>query len=315
MREIKPLLMEFLDPGDLFETILTVEGACYLPALRERFPCARLLAVEKEEDVSKAEEFSGLGAEWHFLDYREERLPFPQESLDAILCDLALEHVANPQDIASGFSMYLKQTGIWLTSFRNIRHWSVIEQLMKGRYPGLVSRLYAKEDFENLLYACFYKEARMAPVRREASEELLQRLLVCGFENIHDDLETEFWLVRAARSMPELALLKSMYTYEERKRLSRILRRIEYDIDPAENVAEFWRMFDCMELFPDYAASFIHETVVHRKRFYRRLIVHSMGRGEELADLLRAAIDACMNSEDPVWLRQILESREWEGTA
>ena len=307
MREIEPLLMEFLEAGDMFGSVLTVECARYLPALRERFPSARLFAVEQEDEAAAQETFSGLDVEWHLLDYREERLPFPRESFDAIFCDLALEHVANPQDIASGFSMYLKQTGVLLTSFRNIRHWSVLEQLMRGRYPGIVSRLYAKEDFENLLYACFYKEARMAPVRRDAPPDLLRLLLDAGFENIHDDLETEFWLVRAARSMPELALLKSMYTYEERKWLSRILHRIEYDIDAAENTGEFWRIFDSMGLFPDYAASFIHEAVVHREAFYRRLIAHSPGRREEMANLLAAAIDACMNPDDPVWLAKLLE--------
>ena len=305
MREIQPLLMGFVQPEDMFGQILVVESLDYLPLLRERFPHAALFAVAADEERAEAEGLQGLGVEWHFLEYREERLPFPPESFDAILSDLALEQAANPQDIAAGFSAYLKQTGVWLTSFRNIRHWSILQRLMEGSYPGIVSRLYAKREFENLLYACFYKEVRMMPVRRDAPEELLGRLTACGFENIHGDLETEFWLVRAARSMPELALLKSMYTYEERKWLSWVLHRIEYGIDVEENTAAFWRAYDAMGLFPDYAAAFIHETVVHRRRFYETVIGCSRGRAE-LPELLEAAIDACMNDRDPVWLQELL---------
>ena len=307
MNEIEPKLPDFLRPEDFFERILVVESLSYLPELRQRFPGAEIFAVTAEEEQSRKPEYDGLDVQWRILEYRDEALPFPKEFFDAVFSDLTLEYVTNPQDIAAGFSMFLKQTGVWFTSFRNIRHWSVLEKLMKSHYYGVVSRLYAKIEFENLLYASFYKEVRMMPLVREAPEELLERLLACGFENIHDDLETEFWLVRAARSMPELSLLKSMYTYEERKRLSWILHRIEYDIDTERNVGEFWRIYDEMKLFADYAAAFIHETVVHRERFYRSLIAYSPERRSFLPELLQSAVGVCMNEEDPVWLQGLIE--------
>lgn len=307
MNEIQPRLLDFLMPEDLFGRILVVESLAYLPGLRQRFPEAEIFAVTAEEELSHGTEYAELEIHWHFLEYRDEPLPFPKEFFDAILSDLTLEYVTNPQDIAAGFSTFLKQTGVWITSFRNIRHWSVLQKLMESHYYGVVSRLYAKFEFENLLYASFYKEVRMMPLVREAPKELLQRLLDCGFENIHGDLETEFWLVRAASSMPELSLLKSMYTYEERKRLSWILHRIEYEVETEANVMEFWQMYDKMVMFADYAAAFIHETVVHRERFYRTLIFHSPERREILSELLQSAIGACMNEEDPVWLRGLLE--------
>lgn len=306
MNDIQPMLTEFILPEDFFERILVVESTGYLPELCRLFPSAEIFAVTADNAVPEAPDYRDLPVEWRILEYRDEPLPFPREFFDVIISDLTLEFVTNPQDIAAGFSMFLKQTGVWLTSFRNIRHWSVLKKLMESHYYGVVSRLYAKFEFENLLYSSFYKEVRMRPVVREAPKELLQRLLACGFENIHNDLETEFWLVRAARSMPELSLLKSMYTYDERKKLSWILRRIEYEIEPKTNIEAFWKLYDEMHLFTDYTAAFIHETVLHRESFYRTLINSSPHRREILRDLLRSAIGACMNDVDPIWLNKLL---------
>lgn len=306
MNDIQPMLTEFILPEDFFERILVVESTGYLPELCRLFPSAEIFAVTADNTVPEASDYKDLPVEWRILEYRDEPLPFPREFFDVIISDLTLEFVTNPQDIAAGFSMFLKQTGVWLTSFRNIRHWSVLKKLMESHYYGVVSRLYAKFEFENLLYSSFYKEVRMRPVVREAPKELLQRLLACGFENIHNDLETEFWLVRAARSMPELSLLKSMYTYDERKKLSWILRRIEYEIETKINIEAFWKLYDEMHLFTDYTAAFIHETVVHRESFYRTLINSSPERREILRDLLQSAIGACMNDDDPIWLNKLL---------
>ena len=285
MEAIKPVLLNFLQPDDFFETILVVESVVYLPQLRERYPNAKIFAVVKDEDI--VGKYEGLGVDFHVLDYREECLPFEEEYFDTIIGDLTLEVVVNPQDIAAGFSTYLKQTGVWITSFRNIRHWSVIDKLMHGRFGGIVSRLYAKVEFERLCYASFYKEVRMMPVVKPAPKGLIDKLEDCGFENINNDLETEFWLVRAARSMPELALLKSMYTKSVRRRLSTLLHRIEYDINIEASIKEFWQLYDEVGLFPDYTAAFIRSVVMHREHFYE--ILTSKSDRSEMAEILSAA--------------------------
>ena len=268
MEEIKPSLTGFIDGGDLFEKILVVESFEYISELSERFPTAEIFFITPDEEI--AEKFSEK-AEVIILDYREKILPFEKEFFDLIIGDLTLEVVINPQDIAVGFSRYLKQTGIWLTSFRNIRHWKILEKLMRGRFGGIVSRFYTRTEFERILYASFYKHLRLSPLRKKAPPELLKKFLDCGFENIGGDLEVEFWLVRAARSMPELALLKSMFTEKIRADFSRIIHRIEYNIDTENSVKSFWQICDAEGIFTDYAAAFIRSVVVHRENFYRNL--------------------------------------------
>ena len=273
MEEITPSLTEFIDGDDFFEKILVVESADYIPELQERFPTAEIFFVTPDDEV--AEKFSNSEVKIFLMDYREEVLPFDTEFFDLIIGDLTLEVVINPQDIAVGFSRYLKQTGIWLTSFRNVRHWIFLEKLMRGHFGGIVSRFYTRLEFERLLYASFYKHVRAMPLRKKAPPELLKKLVDCGFENLGGDLEVEFWLIRAARSMPELALLKSMFTFEVRDKLSRLLHRIEYDVATADSVEKFWRLYDAEKIFTDYAAAFIRSVVVHRENFYRNLKKYS----------------------------------------
>ncbi|MBQ7198360.1 MAG: hypothetical protein IJS29_03760 [Selenomonadaceae bacterium] len=272
MEKITPSLTNLIYADDFFQRVLIVESSAYIAELKAQFPAAEIFFVTADED--DVEKFSAQVKTFQ-LDYREERLPFDAEFFDAIIGDLTLEVVVNPQDIAAGFSTYIKQTGVWLTSFRNLRHWKILQQLMRGHYGGIVSRLYTRADFERLLYASFYKEVKFFPLIKKAPIEMLDRLLECGFENIGGDLETEFWLVRAARSMTELSLLKSMYTPELRANLSRLLHRIEYDIETEKSVKKFWELYDAAGMFTDYVASFIDEVVVHRENFYSNLKKYS----------------------------------------
>ena len=286
MDDIKPILTDFITGEDFWQNILVVESSAYIEPLSERFPTAEIFFVTANED------FHFEGVKTFVIDYREERLPFDEEFFDAIIGDLTLEVVTNPQDIAAGFSKFIKQTGCWLTSFRNIRHWKVIERLMRGAFGGIVSRLYTRTEFERLLYASFYKSVQLLPLKKKSPPELLERLITCGFDNFDDDLQTEFWLVRAERSMPELALLKSMFTEKIRADLSRIFHRIEYDIDTEESVKTFWRLFDAENIFVDYAAAFIRSAVVHRENFFDNLKRFS-SRAE-----IDALIDECESLYD-----------------
>ncbi|MBQ1621134.1 MAG: hypothetical protein II093_01555, partial [Selenomonas sp.] len=129
--KIKAELLSFLKGSELPLSILVVESVGYLPALRRLFPRAALYAVTAGGQPEESE-YAGLSVHWTALDYLAAPLPFAPETFDYIISDLLLEQAGNPQDIAAGFSRYIKQTGALLTSFRNIRHWSVLEELRDG---------------------------------------------------------------------------------------------------------------------------------------------------------------------------------------
>lgn len=301
--KIKPELLGFLQASGVPYRILVVESLSYLPELRRMFPQAEISAVAADEEA--IEPYRDCQVDFRAVDYLAERLPFAREYFDYIISDLTLEAVANPQDIAAGFSMYLKQTGAFLTSFRNIRHWSVLEEMMEGHFYHLVTRLYAKSEFERLLYASYYKNVRVRPQLRRAEDDIVERLVAAGFENIHEDLETEFWLVRAERSMPEMALLKSMYTKEQRKELSDYLHRIEYDVDAENQCRLFWAFYEQSALFADYVSNFIRQAVFHPESFYRRLMKYSRRELDEILAMLECTRENATSQDELRWIDKI----------
>ena len=294
--KIRPKLLSFLQPNAAFLRVLVVESLSYLTELRRMFPRAELYAVTADMDAMEMDVPAGV--HWQILDYLSVPLPYTRGYFDYIISDLTLEKADNPQDIAAGFSMFLKETGAFLTSFRNIRHWSVLKNLMEGHYYNIVSRLYTRAEFENLLYASFYKSIRVQQQKREAPTGLIERLVTAGFENELDDLETEFYFVRADRSMPELSLLKSMYTKAAREQMVRLIHRIEYDVERESSVQSLWVLLDRFSVFPAYAASLVRETVVHTEAFYRRLSMDYDGRDAFIYEMLGVSAMECVDPVD-----------------
>ena len=229
-------LLSFLTPEDRVERVLVIEALHYLPELRRRCPEAALHVVTAQPELMEAETWHELSVEWECLDYRETPLPYETKFFDVLLVERCVEETGNPQDMLSGLGRFIKDTGCLLTSFSNIRHWRVLEQLMDGHYYSIVRRLYARPEFERLLYASFYKEAFFLPERRYGSDALIKRLEAAGFSNRGGDLDTETWLVQAMRSTRPIAYLTSHYTAEGRKRLSTLLRRLAYGIEPEASI-------------------------------------------------------------------------------
>ena len=302
-------LLEFLPESVERLRILVVESCLYLPELRRRMPQAELYAVVADEDIAAMAEYGGLGISWQILDYHETPLPYEKEFFDYILAERCLETAANPQDIAAGFGTYIKQTGFLLTSFQNIRHWKVLRDLMEGHFYAVVSHWFAKSEMVKLLYASFYKDAIFCPQRTPAPKELLQKLVDCGFDNTSQDLETEVWLVRAARSTPEIAMLKSFFTPEIRRQLVDLLRRIEYGIDVGDNCRRFWHLYDEAGIFPDYLVEFIWETIVYRREVFAALQA-SVADPERIGEIFQAARERCTKEEDMDMLLELEKGGE-----
>lgn len=265
-------LLQFLTACGTGYRILVVESCEYLPHLRQMLPQAELwcAVADREKAHAAAEENDGQlkGIHWVFTDYLSEQLPLEKEFFDYILAEDGLSQAGNPQDIASGLGLYLKPTGYLLLSFANIRYWRVLENLMDGHFYHVCSRAFARDEFTKLMAASFYKDVRFLPAEgRVPPEGFVARLEAAGVQNIDNDLLAEAWLVRAAKSTPEIMELKRMYTPAIRQRLAALLRRLEYGIrhdgEGRENLSLLWQL--CREnfIFPAYLAAFIKEMTVH----------------------------------------------------
>lgn len=264
--------------------VLVIESLSYLQELKEKIPQAQVQVVVADRTDVDSETF---GAKILEHDYLAAPLPFPQESFDIILGDRLAELAENPQDILAGLAHYVKPTGYLLTSFQNIRHWRQLEDLAAGHFYALRARLFAREEFEKLLYACFYKEVFFHPLYDRAKNGQLQPFLAAGFENMGDDLEVAYYQVRARRSMGEIALLKAYFDKETRKELSKLLKRVEYNVDPEENARAVWQLYEQKGMFPDYLASFVVETSILRQTLVARLLQAAGDKAEAFCEALR----------------------------
>jgi len=261
METIVPELTSFLPPSGNFLRIALIESIDYAEELARMLPESKIYVIKAD-----AYELDNLNVTGNIekinIDYTETPLPLEKNSLDYIIGDLLLENVGNPQDIASGLGTYLKETGILLTSFRNIRYIGVVKNLMEGDYFFIARRLYAKREFERLLAACFYKDVRMKGQKGDIDEKdrnLIKRLEKVTFENIDEEMEMAFYVVEAAKSMPEIRLLKSMYSKDTRKKLGKLVRRIEFDAGRKEAIAELERLCREEGVFKDYLIDFIKQ--------------------------------------------------------
>ena len=83
--------------------------------------------------------------------------------------------------------------------------------------------------------------------------------------------DENFWLVKARKCTAEVAALKELFTDETRAELSRLLHRIEYDIDAEENFLRLMELCDREGIFDEYLTDFIEQVVVHAsaKKFLR----------------------------------------------
>jgi len=308
-------LLHFIPPCSGPLRILTVDSNACLLELRQKLPGAAIFAVTEDIDAPSCETYQGLDIQWTILDYRETPLPYEKGSLDYILAARGLETTVNPQDIAAGFGTFLKDTGFLLTSFLNVRCWRILQEMMEGHFYYCCRHMFAKPEMEKLLYASFYKDAVFSPLRSSAPEGLLSNLEAAGFDNRRQDLETEIWLVKAARSTPEIAALKSLYTAPVRRTLSRLLHRIEYAVEPEANIARLWALCDQELIFPAYLAEFLRETVMHQEALLTALVPAGDGAGRESAmtEMLDTLLADSVTEQETTLLQRIIRRRSYAG--
>lgn len=257
------VLVDFVVRSTEKKRVLVIEGGNCLAQLREKLPQAEIIAVSADKYAE--EDYPVSGVKFLTVDYTAEALDFAEKTFDYIIAPRALELCGNPQDIAAGIGQFLKDTGFLLTSFLNVRHWQIIQELRDGHFFYFCRHMYTKEEMDRLLCASFYKDTVFAPIKNAAPQDFLQQLLDIGFENRRDDLETEIWLVKAGRSTPEIAALKSLYTPQIRKQLARLLHRVEYDVERERSLVELQELCEKENIFADYLAEFMAQTVVHYK--------------------------------------------------
>ncbi len=257
-------LLQWIPPNIQPLEVLVVESLFYLPELCRLMPNAHISVVTTFEEILDVKGYEGLEADWHFLDFRMEELPFEEGRFDLVFAEPCLTMAYTPYETLSGISRLLKDTGYLVTEYRNIRYWRILEKIQQGCYHEREERLYSKEEVVRLMNDAIFKELSFAPLERKENEQEQEKAWEeLGFSNFQQDLGVETWMVKAGRSTAVVANLKSLFTPAVRKELARLLRRIEYDVDREENLERLWKLCRRHGIFEDYFWDFAQEIILH----------------------------------------------------
>lgn len=248
--------------------ILLIDSTRYLPELVRRYPESDFTVITPYKDVPQLVEFRDFKVNWQIADYRLKKPIIDEASLDIVIAENALEFAYEPYEELMTISRYLTDVGKFYFSFPNIRYNKIIKAISAGHFPFRSEHLWAKEEIVKLLNDTLFKEIHFRA--GEQLEDDVSDLEEMGFANYNNDLLTKTWLVEAAKSTASIANLKSLYDKSTREKLSRVLHRIEYDIDRAENLAALKTLCKENFIFPEYVHDFIDEACVHKE------IVHSL---------------------------------------
>ena len=308
-------LLQFLPESAETMRILVVNATELLPAIAEKLPQAELWVVEEAAEKMAAFDLPEADLRWYSFDFTAEALPFAAERFDYILADRCLEQMRNPQDFAFALFFWLKETGHLLTSFTNVRHWSILQELMQGHFRGNVCHFFALPEIEQLLQLSFYKKTAFVPIMDAAPPGLIEKLEDCGFCNPDGDLRTKIWLVQASRSNDKTAFLKRSFSKSVRAELACRLRRIAYDVEREGNCRAFWEFCDGQQIPFPYIAAFVENTAVEPWGLLMILVLWAAEHGRQQAAeaLLEEGALLCRPSAKALfYLRQQLGGKENE---
>ena len=247
-------ILNFVPPNFLPINALVIDSTALLADLREILPAAQI-ALLSTEVTPKVRRLCNEAR----ADLINE-LPSEPELFELIIAEDVLTTGENFYSRLLAFNHLLRDSGFLLTRFYNVRYVGVLEALRAGRFTNNERRLWAKADVVKLLDDAVYKEIHFLAGEQNLSATAWEAF---GFSNFNDDLTTRIWLVKACKCTAEVAAIKEVFTPEVRADLSRLLHRIEYDIDTEDNFRRLMELCDRAGIFDDYLADFIDQVVVH----------------------------------------------------
>lgn len=248
-------ILEFVPPNFLPINVLLIDSARLLEGLRKKLPAAQI-AFMTEEVTPKIRRLCD-----EFRADIIDELPPELKIFELIIAEDILTVGENFYSTLLTFNHLLTDSGYLLTRFYNVRYVGILGRLRQGKFFNNEQRLWAKADVVKLLSDANYKEIHFMPGKRK--KILADDWIDFGFDNFSDDLTTKIWLVKACKFTAEVVALKDIFTPEVRADLSRLLHRIEYDLDTEENFQSLMELCEREGVFDEYLSDFINQVVVH----------------------------------------------------
>lgn len=258
-------LMQFVPPNFSSDAaVLVIEAEKYLSPLRELMPAAKITLLTSAPSYKADELCRKFKVDLMHGDYLRGALPTEPKIFDVIIAEDCLSYSLDTYITLLELNHLLKDAGFLLTQFFNVRFIGVLESLRRGQFPTQEKKFWAKYDIVKLLDGAVYREIHFLP-GEQIKNSAVDAWLNFGFENFSDDLLTKIWLVKACKSTAEVAALKEFYTEDVRAELSRLIHRVEYDIDVDENISRIKNLCQRENIFADYLNDFVAQVTTHEE--------------------------------------------------
>jgi len=213
------LLSMLQEPREKPLNVLEIGCACgaTLLEIRNRWPHARLHGMELHKPSA---EIASLVAPVRIGDAETAEWDWPERSMDYILFADVLEHMKEPWKVLAKARRFLKEDGKVLASIPNVGHYSVIRDLLEGKWNytgrGLLDithlRFFTLESIKRLFAGCGFPHLLIRPVELVPSAEeaaWLDRLAGCFGDAHRPSWMAYQYLILAFRQPPAPGKLDS----------------------------------------------------------------------------------------------------------
>lgn len=247
-------------PHDQPIKVLDIGCACggTLLQIKNIYPQADTSGIEFNEQAAAS---ASLFADVIAADVEQTRLPYPQEHFDYIILADVLEHLKDPWQALANLRPYLKADGQILASIPNVTHFTVLRSLLQGNWhyeaAGILDRTHLRfftlPEIVKLFHQAEYGIIQYLPLRiyeSAADQAFIQQLAVVS-KNPHlsEQVRAYQYLVKAVKA-PAAGVLTA-HPVMELQKLIFLLRRIEQNIQPEENLQVLFSYLNNRHASPD----------------------------------------------------------------
>lgn len=214
--------------------------------IKNRYKNAELYGIELNE---KAANIAKVVANIKSENIENEKLSYEEKYFDYIILGDVLEHLYNPCKVLKNMKKYLKDDGKILASIPNVMHYSVIRELLNGRWSykdsGILDRTHVRfftlYEINDMFHKVGYELEEITAngiLKTENDDKFIDSLVNISSEQLKDQFNAYQYIIKAVKG----GKINKELQNANKIKLKFALRRIENNVEMDESKEELVKM-------------------------------------------------------------------------